>query len=87
MGDNGYVMGVDKIPVASTRRLSWSSFESGKRPIKYGAGRYRNVELVPQPSDDPEDPLVSRRSYTLDGGFEITTNTNPTELASVEEGG
>jgi len=43
---------------ASTKRLSLTSWVS-KRSIKYGAGRFARVELVPQPSDDPEDPLVS----------------------------
>ncbi|KAK3312437.1 major facilitator superfamily domain-containing protein [Apodospora peruviana] len=41
----------------STKRLSWGSIASSRRPIKYGQGKYRNVELVPQPSDDPDDPL------------------------------
>lgn len=25
--------------------------------LKHGKGRYKNVILVPQPSDDPNDPL------------------------------
>ncbi|KAK8868484.1 major facilitator superfamily transporter [Apiospora arundinis] len=41
---------------ASTKRLSLTSWVS-KRSIKYGAGKFARVELVPQPSDDPEDPL------------------------------
>ncbi|KAL8297800.1 hypothetical protein RB597_007160 [Gaeumannomyces tritici] len=41
----------------STKRLSFSSLETGKRPIKFGKGKYAKVELVPQPSDDPDDPL------------------------------
>jgi hypothetical protein len=41
----------------STRRLSWTSIAS-RRPIKYGTGKHSGVELVPQPSDDPDDPLV-----------------------------
>ena len=41
----------------STKRLSWTSIAS-RRPIKYGQGKYSRVELVPQPSDDPDDPLV-----------------------------
>jgi hypothetical protein len=45
--------------VGSNKRLSWSSFATSKRQIKYGKGRFSNVELSPQPSDDPEDPLVS----------------------------
>lgn len=43
----------------STKRLSLGSLASSRRPIKYGQGKYRNVELIPQPSDDPDDPLVS----------------------------
>ncbi|KAK8128607.1 MFS-type transporter [Apiospora sp. TS-2023a] len=41
---------------ASTKRLSLTSWVS-KRSIKYGTGRFARVELIPQPSDDPEDPL------------------------------
>ncbi|KAK3306772.1 major facilitator superfamily domain-containing protein [Chaetomium strumarium] len=40
----------------STKRLSWTTIAS-KRRIKYGQGKYGRVELVPQPSDDPDDPL------------------------------
>ena len=43
---------------ASSKRLSLTSWVS-KRSIKYGKGRFARVELIPQPSDDPEDPLVS----------------------------
>lgn len=43
---------------SSSKRLSWSSISTSKRrPIKYGSGKYAMTELVPQPSDDPEDPL------------------------------
>lgn len=41
----------------STKKLSWTSIASSRRPIKYGQGKYRSIELVPQPSDDPDDPL------------------------------
>ncbi|KAL2173439.1 uncharacterized protein P884DRAFT_295167 [Thermothelomyces heterothallicus CBS 202.75] len=40
----------------STTPTSWTSGVS-KRPLKYAQGRYGRVELVPQPSDDPGDPL------------------------------
>ncbi|KAL2258259.1 hypothetical protein VTK26DRAFT_8511 [Humicola hyalothermophila] len=40
----------------STKRLSWSSIV-WKRPVKYGRGNHGPIELVPQPSDDPDDPL------------------------------
>jgi MFS family permease len=42
---------------ASTKRMSLGSLSSSKRPIRYGTGRYATTELVPQPSDDPDDPL------------------------------
>lgn len=34
--------------------------------LKYGTGKYVNVELVPQPSNLPEDPLV--RSFKVGVG-------------------
>ncbi|AEO55009.1 hypothetical protein MYCTH_2298337 [Thermothelomyces thermophilus ATCC 42464] len=40
----------------STTPTSWTSGVS-KRPLKYAQGRYGRIELVPQPSDDPDDPL------------------------------
>jgi len=42
---------------SSSRRLSFSTV-SARRPLKYGRGKNRGVELVPQPSDENEDPLV-----------------------------
>ncbi|KAA8634727.1 hypothetical protein SMACR_00791 [Sordaria macrospora] len=36
---------------------SWTSLASTTRTIKYGRGKHSDIELVPQPSDDPEDPL------------------------------
>ncbi|XXG99382.1 hypothetical protein Hte_005719 [Hypoxylon texense] len=36
--------------------VSYASTAS-QRTIKYGTGRYAKVELSPQPSEDPEDPL------------------------------
>ncbi|KAI0458617.1 hypothetical protein F5B21DRAFT_500123 [Xylaria acuta] len=41
---------------ASTRRLSFTSIDP-KRNLKYGVGKYATVELSPQPSEDPNDPL------------------------------
>ncbi|RYP57883.1 hypothetical protein DL769_009215 [Monosporascus sp. CRB-8-3] len=41
---------------AASFSVSFSSAES-KRTIKYGTGKSSAVELSPQPSDDPEDPL------------------------------
>jgi len=43
---------------SSSRRLSFSTMRTIKRPIKFGTGKYAHVELVPQPSDDEDDPLV-----------------------------
>ena len=46
---------------ASTKRLSYSTTVStSQKTIKYATwGRFAGTELSPQPSDDPEDPLVS----------------------------
>ncbi|KAI0873566.1 hypothetical protein GGS24DRAFT_385303 [Hypoxylon argillaceum] len=41
---------------ASTRRMSFTSIDP-KRNLKYGVGKYSTVELSPQPSEDPNDPL------------------------------
>lgn len=41
----------------STKRISFTSIDP-KRILKYGAGKYSMVELSPQPSEDPNDPLV-----------------------------
>ncbi|KAL7793080.1 major facilitator superfamily domain-containing protein [Trichoderma ceciliae] len=38
---------------ASLTSISWRP----RKPIKYGSGKFSHVELVPQPSDDPQDPL------------------------------
>ncbi|KJZ77936.1 hypothetical protein HIM_02573 [Hirsutella minnesotensis 3608] len=42
---------------ASTRTTSFISIASHPKFIKYGRGRHSDVELIPQPSDDPNDPL------------------------------
>ncbi|KAI1420961.1 hypothetical protein F5Y12DRAFT_70060 [Xylaria sp. FL1777] len=41
---------------ASTKRTSFISIDP-KRTLKYGAGKHIMVELSPQPSEDPNDPL------------------------------
>ncbi|KAI0508783.1 hypothetical protein F5B22DRAFT_619607 [Xylaria bambusicola] len=41
---------------ASTRRHSFVSIDP-KRNLKYGTGKYAAMELSPQPSEDPNDPL------------------------------
>jgi len=48
----------------STKQLSWNSIAS-RRPIKYGQGNHGRVELVPQPSDEPDDPLVRAAQPSL----------------------
>jgi hypothetical protein len=48
--------------IMSNKRLSYGSMTSSRRPLKYGQGKFSHVELVPQPSDDPDDPLVSQNS-------------------------
>jgi hypothetical protein len=64
----------------STKRLSWTSYAS-KRPLKYAQGKFGRVELVPQPSDDPDDPLVcSPPSFKT----ELLLTTHP-ELARLEK--
>ncbi|KAL1840239.1 hypothetical protein VTJ49DRAFT_670 [Mycothermus thermophilus] len=40
----------------SSKRLSWTTLAS-RRQVKYAQGKFGRVELVPQPSDDPDDPL------------------------------
>lgn len=40
------------------RSMTSSSLSNYQKSIKYGRGKYSHVELVPQPSDDPDDPLV-----------------------------
>ncbi|GAB0136948.1 hypothetical protein EsDP_00005232 [Epichloe bromicola] len=39
------------------RSMTGSSLSNSQKPIKYGTGKGAGIELVPQPSDDPEDPL------------------------------
>jgi hypothetical protein len=69
---------------ASTKKpsltsISWRPY----KPTKYGSGKLSHVELVPQPSDDPQDPLVSYPNLQepgLDGSY-----LDLLELASMEE--
>ncbi|TWU72759.1 hypothetical protein ED733_002612 [Metarhizium rileyi] len=37
--------------------MTSSSLSNCQKSIKYGKGKYAHIELVPQPSDDPDDPL------------------------------
>ncbi|POR35578.1 Major facilitator superfamily domain, general substrate transporter [Tolypocladium paradoxum] len=57
-GSDGKATPPSPPPLTSpSRRLSFGSFSSHHRTVKHGRGRYSDVELVPQPSDDPDDPL------------------------------
>lgn len=47
------------------RSMTSSSLSNSQKPIKYGCGKYSHVELVPQPSDDPDDPLVRLNIFTV----------------------
>ncbi len=71
---------------SSSRRLSFSSMSTSRRPIKYGTGKYARVELVPQPSDDDDDPLVGDGCRELSWGVPLADLTASPELADVEEG-
>lgn len=44
-------------------RFEWSLAEQSW--LKHGTGRFEHVVLVPQPSDDPNDPLNVSRIYIL----------------------
>lgn len=49
-----------------TSYTTYSASTTGKGGrIKYGWGKYATTELIPQPSDDPEDPLVRKRSHLM----------------------
>lgn len=44
-----------------TSYTTYSASTTGKGGrIKYGRGKFATTELIPQPSDDPEDPLVRK---------------------------
>lgn len=61
----GYINS-SKLPISpagsSTRKGSAESWSTHKQ-VKYGRGKYADVELMPQPSEDPEDPLVRLPYY------------------------
>ncbi|OAA42449.1 major facilitator superfamily transporter [Beauveria brongniartii RCEF 3172] len=44
-------------PSSHTRKFSVDTTCSTQKSIKYGKGKYADVELMPQPSDDSDDPL------------------------------
>lgn len=76
---NSSRQGLSKSP--SSNRLSAGSWTTTQKSVKYGRGKHSDVELVPQPSDDPEDPLVSFRS----GVSLITILIHFPELAHLEK--
>ncbi|UKZ79730.1 hypothetical protein TrVFT333_007491 [Trichoderma virens FT-333] len=50
--------GSPRLTTGSTKKASFTSMSfRPHKPIKYGTGKFSHVELVPQPSDDPQDPL------------------------------
>lgn len=40
------------------KRNSVTTWTTHQKSVKYGKGKYFDVELIPQPSDDSDDPLV-----------------------------
>ncbi|KAL7928540.1 MFS general substrate transporter [Trichoderma chlorosporum] len=53
-----FTAGSPRLTTGSTRKVSFNSMSfRPHKPIKYGTGKFSHVELVPQPSDDPQDPL------------------------------
>lgn len=55
------------------RSMTSSSLSNSQKQIKYGKGKYAHVELVPQPSDDPDDPLVRRYPRIVAQNHVLTT--------------
>lgn len=66
-----------------SRRRSFSAMSSATRPKLYGQGKHMNTELVPQPTDDPSDPLVHNISVS---SWSRPNTDRVIELAEVEEG-
>lgn len=50
-----------QLKTSYTTRSASTTGKGGR--IKYGRGKFATTELIPQPSDDPEDPLVRRSSH------------------------
>lgn len=65
---------------SSTKRLSFGSAASSKRPIKYARGRHAGIELSPQPSDDDNDPLVSIHQLRPGFAWEISGKCKAPEV-------
>lgn len=58
---------------ASTRRLSYSTtVSSSQGTLKFVTwGKAAGTELSPQPSDDPEDPLVCENKRSLKSQMDV----------------
>lgn len=52
----------DRPETAKTHQTQLHTGYRAASRTKYGRGKYSTTELVPQPSDDPQDPLVSTNS-------------------------
>lgn len=68
-----------------TTRVSFGSLSlSQRKRIKYASGKNSDIELMPQPSDDPDDPLVSPHAAPPQTRSSRLTRTY-TELATMEK--
>lgn len=56
---------------------------ASSRVVKYGRGKNATTELIPQPTDEPNDPLVSWRRMLLRDA--TANNMDNTELATLEK--
>lgn len=83
-----FTIGSPRPTTGSTKKNSFTSLTfRPHKPIKYGTGKFSHVELVPQPSDDPQDPLVSCHTLvTCMKGQKAERVCRLLELASMEEG-
>lgn len=74
-----------------TSYTTYSTSTTGKGSrIKYGRGKYATTELIPQPSDDPEDPLswsIFKKELNLYAllATVVICNVMKTALVSVNE--
>lgn len=55
------VLNVDKPETTNPYQTQPHTGYNGTSRTKYGRGKHAATELIPQPSDDPQDPLVSVR--------------------------
>ena len=59
----------------SSSSLSIADVDKARR-VKFAEGKHAAIELVPQPSDDPSDPLVRKEQNLI--LYTMTTNSNRT---------